>query len=235
MNLEPSADPKSFSEIPTRWSMILNGQDSGATWKHLLERYRGAVIAWVRRRLKGHPEANDIALDFFSYLYSQKLLAKADPARGRFRFFLQGVLKNFLRMRMRPALIASGFDEAALDRAIEPEDAIAEAEEADWARRVLHNACKELLRQKPRDGEILLRYYGIKPFAHAEVDEICDEFGLNRNALDQARFAARKKLRELIEKEVRETTNGDPEAFAEEFALLAARLRSTNAAMFGSS
>ena len=57
----------------------------------LCEAYWYPIYAYVRRQ--GHtPEASqDLTQEFFAYVLERDLLAKADPARGRFRTFLRTV------------------------------------------------------------------------------------------------------------------------------------------------
>src|SRR5438309_6354878 len=63
----------------------------------LCERYWYPIYAYVRRRGYGPQDAEDLTQDFFEDLLTHKAtLSRANPARGKFRAFLLGVLRHFL-------------------------------------------------------------------------------------------------------------------------------------------
>ena len=195
----------------TRWTLIRNasaeGDDEGAgqAWNELVERYREPVAGAVKRLMRHHPNADEVAEDFFSYLYSKKVLEKAEPGLGRFRCFIQGVIKRYVKQASRPARSAtidtSEIDVAAPDVPPEAE----QREEAEWAMSVLKHATKALVAQVPRDGKLLLKAFGIAPYKVTPRRKLCKDTGLTMNALNVAIHRAREKLRHLIVAELRET------------------------------
>ena len=65
---------------------------AGATVSKLL----APLYAYVRRAGYSREEAQDLTQEFFARLLAQNTVARADPARGRFRSFLLASLKHFL-------------------------------------------------------------------------------------------------------------------------------------------
>lgn len=86
--------------LTTRWSVVCAAADAGAprqppALEELCRAYWPPLYAWLRQA--GHPpaDAQDLTQAFFEHLLGRGLLARADPARGRFRSFLLGALKHF--------------------------------------------------------------------------------------------------------------------------------------------
>ena len=87
--------------VTTHWSVVLTAGRSDTTraraaLEQLCRHYWQPLYAYVRR--VGHPpeEAQDLTQEFFARLLEHNTIARADPARGRFRSFLLASLKNFL-------------------------------------------------------------------------------------------------------------------------------------------
>jgi DNA-directed RNA polymerase specialized sigma24 family protein len=86
----------------TRWSLILN--QGVADERHstrdalaqLCRIYWRPIFTFICHRGYAVPDAQDLTQDFFVIILKGKLLASADPSRGRFRCFLLKSLKNFL-------------------------------------------------------------------------------------------------------------------------------------------
>jgi RNA polymerase sigma-70 factor (ECF subfamily) len=62
----------------------------------LCQIYWRPIFTFIRRHGYAVPDAEDLTQDFFVLVLEGKLLASADPSRGRFRCFLLKSLKNFL-------------------------------------------------------------------------------------------------------------------------------------------
>ncbi len=85
----------------TSWSLVVTaGRESttsaDAALAELCELYWYPVYAFVRRRGYSQDDASDLTQEFFSRLLEKQYLKDANPARGRFRSFLLGALRNFL-------------------------------------------------------------------------------------------------------------------------------------------
>lgn len=215
---------------PTSWSLIRQAAGPSdldrtqVAWEELVDRYRVPIEKSLRRIIRSHPDAEEIVQDFFAYLYEKKLLPKADPKLGKFRCFLQGVIRNFARQRLRNSRSWTSIK----DGTPEPEAQYGSSEferqeEQEWAHGVLQNAVGRLLKAQPRDGELLLRCYGVVPYPETDRQALCQERGLSMNALNVAVHRARERLRGMLIDEVRQTvaSAGDME---EEVQLVCERL-----------
>jgi len=200
------------------------GEDIHQAWRLLIERYREPVRRSVRRHMGNHPDADQVAEDFFAYLFEQGVLPRADPKMGRFRCFIQGVVRNYVRvlqrqgrrqMRERSAESMEEFLESPASGAVRFE----QEEQADWARAVLENALAALRRRSPRDGLLLLQAYGIPPHARVSRAELGQEHELSPGALNVALHRARRELRVLLVAEIRRTVVSE-EDFSEEQRLV---------------
>jgi RNA polymerase sigma-70 factor (ECF subfamily) len=85
----------------TRWSVVVqagrqDGERSRAALSELCGTYWYPLYAYVRRRGNTPDDAHDLTQAFFTRLLEKNVVHAADPARGRFRAFLLGSLKNFL-------------------------------------------------------------------------------------------------------------------------------------------
>ena len=68
-----------------------------AAFETLANRYWTPITAYIRRRwAKTDDDARDAAQEFMAWMLESGFLARADPARGRFRGFLKTSLGNFL-------------------------------------------------------------------------------------------------------------------------------------------
>ncbi len=86
----------------TLWSRVVAAGKSEATGptralEELCRLYWPPIYAFLRRQGHDRERARDLTQAFFAYLIHGKLLRKANRERGRFRSFLLGTLKNFVR------------------------------------------------------------------------------------------------------------------------------------------
>jgi DNA-directed RNA polymerase specialized sigma24 family protein len=111
----------------TRWSRVATaaGRDDGearVALSTLCQSYWYPIYAFVRHRGFSPEQAQDRTQDFFAYVLEHDLIARADPARGRFRAFLRTVCARHLagdRDRENAAKRGGG----RLQLAIDPLDA----------------------------------------------------------------------------------------------------------------
>ncbi len=85
----------------TQWSRVVTAASRDATEARealsaLCEAYWYPIYAYVRHRGHGPEPARDLTQDFFTYLLERDVIARADPARGRFRAFLRTVCARSL-------------------------------------------------------------------------------------------------------------------------------------------
>jgi RNA polymerase sigma-70 factor (ECF subfamily) len=80
----------------TLWTVI-RGADRGdeAALREFALKYRGPIVSYISRR--GLPnDAEDLAQEVFLRLLQDRVLAKADPSRGRFRSLLLAVTRHVI-------------------------------------------------------------------------------------------------------------------------------------------
>ena len=85
----------------THWSTILAAGDchsvqSAEALEKLCRTYWYPLYAYVRRRGFESHEAEDLTQEFFARFLAGDYVAKAVPAKGKFRFYLLGALNHFL-------------------------------------------------------------------------------------------------------------------------------------------
>ena len=215
--------------VATSWNLVArasgeeNEVEANEAWARLIERYRGPVIRGVRRILRGHPATKEILEEFPGYLLEHALLPKANRERGRFRCYVQGVLRRFVFDALRKRDPRGAADIEGLELQAPARRKADDEDEAVWAEAVLSNAMQRYDDGGTRDARVLLRYYGVQSFEAVDRETLCAEFGLSRNALNQVLHRARQELRRLILDEIRETV-GAPGDLHEEMTMVVQRL-----------
>lgn len=111
--MSPASSANDQSPVPaagasqTDWSMIYDaayGQEdhARAAWDQLARRYWPAIYAYIRRHGRDVDQASDLTQGFVcDVMLGRRLLAVADPRRGRFRTLLLTALKNYIAERHR--------------------------------------------------------------------------------------------------------------------------------------
>lgn len=108
----------------TRWTWIIqagNGVDDAATaiaLKTLCEMYWHPVYAFLRHQRHSPHDSEDLTQGFFGHLLESPLFENASPDAGRFRNYLLGALRNFVRKetrRNRAAKRGGGIEPLSLD------------------------------------------------------------------------------------------------------------------------
>ena len=196
------------------------GQGRDAAWQQLIADYRRPIRVCLERRVRRHPDRDAIVDEFFTYLFTADVLSKLDPARGRFRAFLQEVMRRYVLGKVRE--YERRGDDAGLERLLEvdPPSGTEVEEERTWARSILDRAVAELLTQRGRDGRMLLQYYGIHPYTPRNSATLADENGLSVEAVHKALSRARKQLQQLLEAQVAQLVDGTEDYESEKAALI---------------
>lgn len=214
----------------TDWNLIrevsaLTGANRDHAWMQLVERYRIPVRRVLRRLLRDDPAADDAANDFFSYLFQKEIMSKIDPGQGRFRCYIQGVMKNYARSWRRSSSMPRGQEDVdEIDVGADGQAGEFEREEElVWAEAVLEHALERLTRDSPNDAELIVRFYGLGGMAPVSGDKLAREKGLKDNALHVALHRARGRLHAALLDELRPMVSSREE-LVEERQLLVARL-----------
>ena len=133
-----SWDSSDFRFHQTEWKKLLDPTRRQAIASELYERYRNPLYTYLRRE-----EAKDLVHQFFmEKIFTQNLIEKADPARGKFRTFLLTALSNYVIdiYRKKKVVIPWIENKESEGSGEEPETIFQRA----WADQVLENALKEL-------------------------------------------------------------------------------------------
>jgi RNA polymerase sigma-70 factor (ECF subfamily) len=103
----------------------------------LARRYQGPAEVYLRAALGlSRERAHELFQEFFAWMLASGFLAKAEPARGRFRAFLKLALRRFATDELRKAAAekrGGGRTALALDEPDAPEVADARAPEPEVA------------------------------------------------------------------------------------------------------
>jgi len=224
----------------TRWSLVLLAgkgdlPQAAEALEKLCRTYWYPLYAYVR--CKGHKaeEAQDLTQGFFAHLLAKNYLARADPAKGRFRDFLLTGLKYFLINewdRVRGKKYGGGQIPISLDAKTaetwygqEPatETTPETLHEKRWALTVLEQALTRLrdeqrVKGKGRQFELLKPLLSSRPQA-GDYDRLAQELGTTRNAVAMAVSRLHKRYRALLEEEIAHTV-ASPDEVQEELRWL---------------
>jgi len=211
----------------TRWSLILHagGEGDGAqgALETLCRNYRPPVLAYIRARPYLRDDAEDLAQSFFTYLLEQRLVARADRERGRFRAFLLTSLKYFLANEYERATAqrrGGGSTSVPLDE-IDPavDSGPEQAFEREWAQTVVRLALSRLEDEAVQAGKQAL-FARLRPFLlHLPEDDeyevVATALGLRRNTVAVAVHRLRARLQELVRAVIADSADGLTDTDAE--------------------
>lgn len=227
----------------THWSNIRSaraGESGGASTAEALaglcRDYWYPLYAYVRGCRFSPEDAQDITQAFFERLIEKDLLAAADPARGRFRWFLLTALQNFLRNEIERAkaqkrggrcdLVSWDALEAEQQYAAEPADGGTpdRAFDRSWGRVVLARAMGRLKEEQHTAGrgpvfEELKQCLGNVP-GEGLYRSAAQRLGLTPVAIKVTVHRMRDRYRELVRDEIARTV-ADPVDIDDELRHLA--------------
>jgi RNA polymerase sigma-70 factor (ECF subfamily) len=218
----------------TRWTVIRQAADPSASdcreaLEALAATYWRPVYAHFRRKWgRSAEEAGDLTQDFFAALCEKEFLGRLSPDHGRFRSYVMAALDNFARLghRARSRRKRGGGAVRVPIQDIEPfEPARDEPPERaflkEWARSVLSEALEEMEREYRAGGLAaafeLFAFRDVRPPEGADLryEALGPRFGMSVTDVTNALYRARKKLRELVLRRVRDTVTSDEEAESE--------------------
>jgi RNA polymerase sigma factor (sigma-70 family) len=230
--------------VTTHWSVVLTAGRSDTTQaraalEQLCGHYWPPLYAYVRRAGHSREEAEDLTQEFFARLLAQNTVARADPARGRFRSFLLASLKHFLTHEWEKAraqkrgggvqLIPLQFDtaETRCAQPVAPGDTPERAFDRQWALALLDVVLGRVRREYTESGRDDL-FVGLKDTlagGRAEIPyrELAGRLDMSEGAVKVAAHRLRGRYRELLREEIANTVAG-PEEVEEELRELFAAL-----------
>ena len=212
---------------PTPWTLIaaatLNGDSAS---RKALEKmcciYRPAVLDFLRRKLNGAPEAEDLTQDFFVHLLESRLWQRADHEKGKFRNFLLGavmrVVSNDWRVRSAQKR-GSGANPTSLEDLPEPASPSADDTlffDRAWAQAMLDAALIRIEAEwsDPNEFAVLQRFLpgGEDTPAYAQAAE---SMGCSLGAFKSKVLRLRHRFRECVESEIVRTVSRPEDVAAE--------------------
>jgi RNA polymerase sigma factor (sigma-70 family) len=216
----------------TQWSRIIaaGGRDSPEARESLAAlcgAYWYPLYAYIRRRGHSPEESQDLTQDLFAYLLEHEVLARADPARGRFRAFLRTICARFLAnahehanagkrgggRRTLPieAADAEGRYARELADCLTPERIF----DRSWALTVLSRALEQLRREYDDSGrsaifrELRAVLAGDPALAH--YASIAERLRTSEGAVRVAVHRLRRRYAALLRREIAATVESESE------------------------
>lgn len=210
----------------TDWSLIRKaaGRDDNLerdrAWARLIARYRTPVLRCVRRCLRDELGSEDATDDFFTYLFERRVLPKVHRGQGRFRCYVQGVVRRYA-LQLRRDRAPGGDDPEDLDLGyVEVGTQVEREEELAWADALLEHALERLRSATGRDADLICRFYGLRGQQPTSGLELARRMGLSPNALNVALHRARERLHEAIVAEIKLIVSDAPSLHLEFDALV---------------
>lgn len=221
-----SDSPQNTQFTTTRWTMVVAaGQVDSADARQALEslcgKYWSPLYFYLRRRGYDRTTAEDSVQGFFAHLLEKGGLQRVQPRKYRFRSFLLASLKHFMAdewRRTQTARRGGGkrvlpleFEQAEAGYLLEPGDRLSADRLFDrsWAMTVIAGAMETLGREYAKAGKDEL-FEQLK--AHMTTDaeagfypESAARLGMSEGAVRVAVHRLRRRLRELIRREIAET------------------------------
>ncbi len=229
--------------VTTHWSVVLTAgrhdtTRARAALEQLCRNYWHPLYAYVRGTGYSREEAEDLTQEFFARLLAHNSVARADPARGRFRSFLLAALKHFLANEWEKARaqkrgggaqpIPLEFDtaETRCAQPIAPGDTPDRAYDRHWALALLEVVLGRLRREyrAARREDLFLGLKDTLGGGRSEIPyrDLAARLGLSEGAVKVAAHRLRQRYRELLREEVANTVAGAGDVEEELKALFAA-------------
>ncbi len=220
----------------TCWSRLIADPDGDSAavreaFETLARRYATPIAAYVRTRwAKTDDDARDAAQEFFLWMLESGFLARADPARGRFRGFLKRSLANFVHDLERKRRTAKrGGTNRVLSLDAGPQDVPLNlpdpAERSPdmmlddlWRKELLAQATESLAVELRRRGkavtfDVFRDYYLSED--DLEYAVVARRYGISTTDVSNQLSYAKKRYRAHLRAAVLETVQGDDELRAE--------------------
>lgn len=225
----PLSRPDKAAFDTTKWTVVMAagreegeaGEFKGQALSYLCERYWYPLYSYVRRQGHTHEDAQDFTQGFFHHILRRDAMGVARPERGRFRTFLLGALRNYLRGEYRRArtlkrgggLPVKSLEDADWDERYRAESAHVESPERlyhrAWASTLIEYSLAKLEREYGNRGrravfDRLKDYVGggdLTPDgAFADTG-----LGVSPGTLAQTLHRMRRRFREILREQVRAT------------------------------
>jgi RNA polymerase sigma-70 factor (ECF subfamily) len=216
----------------TEWSVVLDARGDDRHRQAALERlcrtYWPPVYSYLRRRGHSPADAEDTTQAFFAHLMAGDFLLRPDPARGRFRGYLVGALRQFVgHARTHAAAEKRGgrvtfvdFSHVDTESEFAPVESPAldpsEAYELSWAITVLSESLRRLEREQIAAGRGTI-FGTLKPFLHSpptagDYDRAAATLQTTRATVAVWLHRLTRRLGEIVKLEVASTLENPDDA-----------------------
>jgi RNA polymerase sigma-70 factor (ECF subfamily) len=213
--------------------------EASAALGELCDAYYSPVFAFVRRNALDEESARELTQDFFATLLAGHGIGSVDPRKGRFRSFLLGAAKHFLsnaRNHARRLKRGKGQILEPLEMGTDTSPgsqwcdnkALSPDREFDrkWALTLLGRAMTALEEDNKASGKAA-QFETLKPWLTGEMEELSQadaarQLGLSEGAVKVAIHRLRRRFRDLVKAEIRQTLHNPSEVVDELSCLLAA-------------
>ena len=173
-----------LSQIQTLWTLVrqrhAGSAEKATAQRRLIDRYGGAVLRYLRGALHD-PNAAEEVFQEFAYRLLHGDLGGADPQRGRFRYFVKGVLFHMVadhhrRQQRQPRQLHPEMPEPAVEPASSEEQD--KAFLASWRDELLARTWQALEESERESGQPFFRVLRFK-VDHPEMPsaQMADELG----------------------------------------------------------
>lgn len=224
----PTVNPDPLpSRFPasTRWSLVLRARghspEARVALSELCAAYCEPVFRSLRSQGLDEDSARELSQEFFAHILQGGYLDGADPNRGRFRSYLLGALRHFLsdlHAKSNRLKRGAGIPTEPMGDSNEPSVEPASAQfDRDWATTLMARAIGTLADEYRRSGRIAW-FEQLKPWLAGSEPPgrqaaVAAQLGLSEGALKVAIHRLRKRFREAILHELRQTLpdTDDPE------------------------
>ncbi len=223
----------------TRWSIVsgLDQRDDPAwqaAWAFLSTSYERPMLIYAERLLARAPggrvsaqDARDVVQEFLTTCIEKDWLPRADPRRGKFRAYVQILLRRYVTRWLRRRLAkkrrpAEGIsllpllpeDEEHMPSSAEAADL--EAFDRSWSRVAIERALERLQRKSNRYGLVIRDLIDTEGEGSADLP---DQLEGGRGQFPVTKHRAKKQFASLFREELSSTV-ADPAAFEEEWNAL---------------
>jgi len=215
----------------TNWTTLAEATLSGGVAERkalgeICEKYYEPVERVIRARGVAEDRVEDVRQDFFLGLMEGGFFRKAEKERGKFRSFLLNALRNYLvddlrkmmaskrggglqREELREDMVVSEGDDARFDLA--------------WAEALFQSAMKtvgeEIEKKRGEEGWELLRGFLTGSVEAVSYLELSSSLGITEGAAKAEVSRVRKKFRDQLRTEIKQTVTA-PHEIDEELTYL---------------
>jgi RNA polymerase sigma-70 factor (ECF subfamily) len=195
----------------TMWTMVRQAKAGGeAAVTALVGRYREPVRRYILRRGFSDADADDLSQEVFLRLFEDRVLDKADPARGRFRSLLLAVARHVvLHHREREGAQKRGAGRVV---PLDADTVVASRErDADFDREWVATLIQSALERLQRENANYYQALTLALFGQKSHREIAESMGKTEDEVRNYVSRGRAKLVENLHDAIREYASSGEE------------------------